>query len=151
MLAAVLAVVPAACSAPSTAAGTIESAEQRVLELVTDTAAALPLDEEPAPPERTGLVRCRRTFLGYTIGSTGAHRVEVPMLIELPEGSDARTLLDDVERSWTEQGFAIDDSDRDDDRFPKLRASVDGYEIVATAMVERAQLNLYAISPCVRA
>lgn len=146
----VVALGAAGCSTPETASGTIADAEERVLDLVTGTAAALPLDQEVERPARTGLVRCRRTVLGYAVGSTGAHRVEVPMLIALPDGTEAPALLGDVERAWTEQGFEIDDSDAVDDRFPKLRATVDGYEVVATAMAERAQLNLYAVSPCVR-
>jgi hypothetical protein len=137
-----------ACSEPDTGRDSLATGRERVSALVTDAARAIPVAVDMTPPSKTGEVTCRKRLLGYAIGTTGAHRVEVPLIVDIPEGTRAETLLPAIEEYWREQGYEVDRSDADDSRYPKLRAHVDGYEVVATAFRELPRVTFYAVSPC---
>ena len=139
-----------ACSEPDTGRDSLATGGERVTALVTDAARALPVAVDVTPPSRTGEVTCRKRFLGYAVGTTGAHRVEVPLIIDLPEGTLAETVLPAIEAYWREQGYDIDRSDADDGRYPKLRAHTDHYEVVVTAFRGLARVTFYAVSPCLK-
>ncbi len=140
----------AACSTPASGDGTLDAGRERVSALVRDTATALPATTHPSPVA-TGTAPCRRKFLGYSIGSTGRHVVEAPVLVNLDSGTDARALLDAVEARWRSHGFTVDSSGRSDARYPKITARTpDGYRITATAILYGGppRLDLYAVSQC---
>ena len=139
-----------ACSTPETGADDLATGRERVVDLVDEAASGLPpgLAATVETPTRTGDVTCRRKFLGYAVGSAGTDRAEVPLLVEVPAGTDVRSLLPDVERLWQDRGYEIDRSGLSSDRYPKVRARVDGYEVVATADVNTPRLTFYAVSPC---
>ncbi len=143
-----------ACSAPDTAAGTLTEGRSRVLALVNGAAATLPESAVFVPAQETGNVPCRRKFLGYTTGSTGAHRAEVPIVVNFEPNAvvDVNVVLDTIEQEWRDAGYAIDTSNRADQRFPKVRAvTPDGDEVVATAITgPPPQLRLYSVSECLR-
>jgi hypothetical protein len=141
------------CSEPAAGTDSLAAGKARVRDLLAGAAGALDLagvgaDLPPVPP--AGEVTCRRTFLGYAVGTTGEHRAEVPLIVALPGGTEAEPLLDTVEAHWRDEGYSVDRTERSDGRFPKVRARVDGYELVATALRDRPQFHLYAVSPCLR-
>jgi hypothetical protein len=56
-----------------------------------------------------------------------------------------------IEKYWRSRGYKIDRSGLSDRQFPKVRAHVDtGDLIVATGYVGLPEVNLYAVSPCVK-
>ncbi len=91
-----------ACSTPETGADDLATGRERVVDLVDEAASALPpgLAATVETPTQTGDVTCRRKFLGYAVGSAGTDRAEVPLLVEVPAGTDVRSLLPDVEQLW---------------------------------------------------
>ena len=139
-----------ACSTPSTGAGDLDRGRTRVVDLVEEATAALPpgLAVSVEPPTETGEVTCRKKLLGYAVGSAGTHRVEVPLLVDTPAGTNPRDALTGVEQRWRELGYDVDRSGLSSERYPKIRARVDGYEVVATADLQTPRLTFYAVSPC---
>ena len=138
----------AACSTPSTGDDTLATGKARVTELVVEAATALPGDPAFDEPTVVGEMTCRKKLFGYAIGDAGSRRVEVPLLIDLPEGTETETLLPAIADVWRGRGYHIDRSGLSSERYPKLRARVDGYEVVATAVQDRPQFALYAVSEC---
>ena len=156
VLVAGLVALTAGCSTPTTATGTLDAGRQRVAALVLDAAHALPATVSFTPPQAVGTLACRKKFAGFVIGRTGAHRAEVPLLVKVDPGT-GRHLLDVIGASWRAAGYTLDRSRIDEGDFPQLSANTpDGYHVVATALTrppaagQRAQLNLYAVSPCLR-
>src|SRR5262245_28431290 len=141
------------CSTPKTASGTLDEGKARVKQLVVDAARELPAAEPFTPPTLVGTQPCRKTAFGYVIGRTGAHRAEVPLIVKVEPGT-GRQLLDVLADAWTNAGYDLDDSRLDEPGFPQLRAHTpDGDELVATALTrssEQSQIDLYAVSPCLR-
>jgi hypothetical protein len=139
-----------ACSKPSTGPGDLASGRERVVDLVEEAAAALPpgLAVTVTPPTETGEVTCRKKLLGYAVGSAGTHRAEVPLLVDTPAGTNPRAALTAIEQRWRDQGYDIDRSGLSSERYPKIRARIDGYEVVATADLQTPRLTFYAVSPC---
>jgi hypothetical protein len=139
-----------ACSTPSTGPGDLERGRKRVVDLVDEATAALPpgLAVSVTSPTETGEATCRKKLLGYAVGSAGTHRVEVPLLVDMPAGTNPRDALTGVEQRWQQLGYDIDRSGLSSERYPKIRARVDGYEVVATADVQTPRLTFYAVSPC---
>lgn len=142
----------AGCSTPATGDGTLTEGQARTEELVADAAATLPATVEPQKPFVSGSVACRRKFLGFATGTTGARRAEAPILVPVPAGTSPRSLLDPIAALWEDEGYEIDRGGLSDERYPKIRATTsDGYEIVATAiMYGPNRLDLYAVSPCLQ-
>ena len=144
-------VTGAGCSTPRTASGSLGQGKERVVQLVLDAAHALPPTSRYEPPTRVGTQTCRKTIVGFAVGSTGAHRVEVPLLVAIPEGEAMTALLARIEAAWRAAGYRLDRSRLDESRFPQLRAHAPaGYQVVATALPASAQIDLYAVSPCLR-
>jgi hypothetical protein len=145
------------CSTPHTASGTLDQGRQRVTALVLEAAQALPATVTYAPPRAVGEQPCRKTLAGFVIGRTGAHRVEVPLLVKVPIGA-GRQVLDLIGAAWTHAGYAVNGARLGEVGFPQLRADTpDGYRVVATALTRppgpgatSQQLDLYAVSPCLR-
>jgi hypothetical protein len=124
----------AGCSTPKTAAGTLAAGKQQVVQLVLDAAHALPPTSTFTPPTEVGTQRCEKTFAGYVIGSTGAHRAQVPLIVYPPSQSSLTGLFGLLTASWDRAGYRIDDSRVHETRFPQIRAhATDGYDVVATA------------------
>jgi hypothetical protein len=156
-LAAIVAV--SGCSSPRTASGTLEDGKQRVTELVLEAAHTLPAAATFTPPKLVGTQTCRRSLAGFGAGSTGAHRAQVPLIVYPPADGPVEKLLDDVEAAWKKAGYRIDRSRMGEDRFPQVRATTDdGFQVVATAFAQppppapvvKPQIDLYAVSPCLR-
>lgn len=121
------------------------------MQLVLDAAHALPPTSRYEPPTEVGTIRCRKTIAGYAVGATGAHRAEVPLLVYTPDGESTTALLARIEAAWRAAGYRLDRSRLDESRFPQLRAHAPaGYDVVATALPASAQIDLYAVSPCLR-
>jgi hypothetical protein len=94
---------------------------------------------------------CKKRFLGYVVGDAGAHRAEVSAVVMLTGTGDGASLLAGIERSWRAHKYSIDRSGLSDRHFPKVRATVgNGDLLVATGYVGLPEINLYAVSPCVR-
>jgi hypothetical protein len=147
-----LAVLVAGCSTPATGTDTLAAGRERVLALASDAARTLPPSAHPKTPFATGTTTCRRKFLGYAVGSTGRHRAEAPILVEVDDGADLRALLNTVDRFWQSEGFTVDRAELSDERYPKIHARTpDGYALTATGITIGApRLDLYAVSQCLR-
>jgi hypothetical protein len=143
----------AGCSTPKTASGSFADGERRVKQLVLEAADKLPAVTPFSPPTKVGAQPCRKSALGFVIGRTGAHRAEVPLIVKVQPGS-GRQLLDVLGDAWTNAGYELDRSRIDETGFPQLRARTpDGDEVVATALLrseEKSQIDLYAVSACLR-
>jgi hypothetical protein len=89
--------------------------------------------------------------LGFVTGRTGAHRAEVPLIVEVRPGT-GRQLLDVIGAAWEKADYEVNRSRVDEAGFPQIRAHTpDGYEVVATAFTRSAELSkidLYAVSEC---
>lgn len=154
-LAAVVALVGllGACSTPETGRDDLATGATRVQELVDEALAGLdlPAAAEYVVPEAPGEQTCRKTFLGYAVGTTGTRRAELPVIIDVPDGTDTRSYLDRIGERWTDLGYDVSRPRTADGRYPKVQAKVgDGYRIVTTAFTDRPQLTVYAVSPCLR-
>jgi hypothetical protein len=146
-----VAVMGAGCSTPKTAPGSLAQGKERVAQLVLDAAHALPATSQYTPPTEVGTQTCRKTIVGYAFGTTGAHRVELPLLVSTAKGQSATSLLARIEAAWRAAGYRLDRSRLHDGRFPQLRAHAPGgYDVVATALPAASQIDLYAVSPCLR-
>ena len=144
-------VLGAACSTPKTAPGSLAQGKERVVQLVLEAVRALPTTSEYERPTLVGTQTCRKTIVGYAIGSTGAHRAEVPMIVSTPVGMSTTTLLARIGTLWRAAGYRLDRSRFHESRFPQLRAHAPaGYDVVATAFTAAPQIDLYAVSPCLR-
>jgi hypothetical protein len=154
-----LVVVTAGCGrGPRIAPGTLAQAKTRVIDLVNATGAVIESRVAFVPAQHADELPCKKTLLGFTVGNTGTRRAEVPIEIAVDTAAnatggttDGASLLPTIERYWRAQGYTIDRSGMSDRQFPKLRASVGADELlVATGYVGLPQLNLYAVSACVR-
>jgi len=141
------------CSTPHTAAGTLDEGRQRVTALVLEAAHALPATLKFTPPTKVGTQPCRKSVAGYVIGRTGAHRAEVPLILQVPAGT-GRHLLDVLANAWSKSGYTLNRSRLGETGFPQLRAETpDGYQVVATAFTRPSdppRVDLYAVSQCLR-
>jgi hypothetical protein len=154
--AAALAIVGCAgCSTPKTASGNLDQGKQRVDQLVLDAAHSLPATSKFHPPTEVGTQPCRRTFAGYVIGRTGAHRAEVPLIVYPPANAIASKWFPAIEAAWTKSGYQINRSRINQTRFPQISASTpDGDTVTATAFdptpfgAVTPQIDLYAVSQC---
>ena len=146
----------AGCSTPRTAAGSLDQGKQRVTQLVLEVAHALPPTVQFRPPTEVGTQSCRKTLAGYDVGSTGAHRAQVPLIVYPPKNVLAASWLPRIEAVWAKAGYRLDRSRIHETRFPQVRAvTPDGYDVVATAFAPppqgvTPQIDLYAVSQCLR-
>lgn len=141
----------AACSTPRTGRDDLATGKVRVQELLQEALDELPSSAKYELPEAPGEQTCRKTFLGYAVGTTGTRRAEIPAIVALPEGTDTRPFLDMIERVWQDRGYDVSRPRTADGRFPKVQAKVDdGYRVVMTAFADRPQVTVYAVSPCLR-
>src|SRR5262245_4992554 len=144
------AVLLAACSTPATGSDDYRSGAQRVEQLVTDAATSAATGAR-IDRALSGPVTCRRHFLGYAVAKAGSKRAESPLSIDLPENAPVRPMLERITEQWRANGFDVDESAIDDKRFPQVRARVPGgYEVAATRLLAQDQLELYAVSRCLR-
>jgi hypothetical protein len=138
----------AACSTPSTGSDDYATGSQRVVQLVADAAQSAATGARVGQP-LSGPVTCRRRFLGYAVGRAGTRKAESPLSIDLAEDAPVGPMLERIASQWRADGYDVDDSAIDDERFPKVRARVPGgYEVVATGLLAQHQLELYAVSGC---
>ncbi len=142
----------AGCSTPRTASGTLSAGRRRVEQLVADALHALPSSVQYDPPRPvSGTQPCRKSVAGYVIGTTGAHRAEAPAIVKTPAGRSAPSFLPLIEHAWRAAGYRIDTSRLGEKRFPQVKADTpDGYHLVATAFGLAPQIDLYAVSQCLR-
>jgi hypothetical protein len=153
---ALLVMLTAACGrSPRVGTGTVAQAKTRVIALVNATGAAVRSRVTFEPVRSADELPCKKTLFGYSVGSTHTRRAEVPTEVAVKPRrngpGDGASLLPTIEQYWRNQGYAIDRSGMSDRRFPKLRARVGTDELlVATGYVGLPQLNLYAVSACVR-
>jgi hypothetical protein len=141
-----------ACSTPASGTDTTAAGQARLASLLGDVIETLPASADATTPDAHGAVTCRKKFLGYAVGTTGKNKVEVPVIVRLEPGTDPVPMLDPIEQRWRDQGYTIDLRDRDDKRYPKVRARTpDGYELIATAITDQPKrLDLYGVSRCLR-
>ena len=118
---------------------------------------ALPATVRFWPPAAVGTQPCRKTVAGYVVGTTGAHRAEVPLIVRTPASRSAPSLLPVIEAAWARAGYRIDRSRIHESRFPQVRATdPQGYDVVATAFASTtnvpapSQIDLYSVSQCLR-
>jgi len=138
-----------ACSTPETAPGSLADGKERVAELVDEALAAL--DGGTYRRSVPGEQACRKTFLGYVVGTTGAHRAELPVIVDFPARVDARQFLDLLAAHWLERGYEVRRVETVDARYPKVEARAGGgYRVVMTAFATAPRLTVYAVSPCLR-
>jgi hypothetical protein len=145
-------VLGAGCAGtPRIAAGHLADAKARVLALVNATGRSVGSRLAFVPAQSADELPCKKKFLGYSVGDTGAHQAEVPISVAVTGGSDGAALLPAIEAYWRGRGYTIDRSGLSDRQFPKLRAHA-GTDalLVATGYVGLPRLNLYAVSACVR-
>jgi hypothetical protein len=136
---------------PRIATGTLAAEKARVVALVTATGRVLGPRAPDVPVQTADELSCKKRLLGYSVGDTGAHHAEVTALVSLTGPGDGASLLAGIERYWRDRKYSIDRSGMSDQRFPKVRATVGtGELLVATGYVGFPQVNLYAVSPCVR-
>lgn len=134
---------------PRVAVGTLADAKTRVIALVKETGRAIGPRAPSVPVHGADELPCKKRFLGYVVGDTGAHRAEVPVVVQLTGTGDGASLLARIERYWRSRGFTIDRSGLSDHHFPKVRAHVDtGELLVATGYVGLPEVNLYGVSAC---
>jgi hypothetical protein len=136
---------------PRIGGGTLADAKSRVIELVNATAIAIGPRAPDLAARSADELPCKKRLLGYAVGDTGAHRAEVPLPLVLTGNGDGASLLPRIERYWRSRGYAIDRSGLSDRHLPKVRAHVGtGDLLVATGYVGLPEVNLYAVSACVR-
>lgn len=141
----------ACAGTPKIADGNLTDAKTRVIALVKATGRAIGPSAADVPVRGADELPCKKRLLGYVVGDTGAHRAEVPVVVQLTGTGDGASLLPRIERYWRSRGFTIDRSGMSDNHFPKLRAYVStGELLVATGYVGLPEVNLYAVSACVR-
>ncbi len=135
---------------PRIASQNLATARARVLALVNETGTAIGAPADFVPAAGADLLPCKKKFLGYSVGDTGAHHAEVPVVVPLASGTGA-ALLPRIEAYWRAQGYTIDRSGMGDRTFPKLRAHVgNDYLLIATGYATLPEVNLYGVSACVR-
>ena len=136
---------------PSIAEGNLADAKTRVITLVRATGRAIGPRAADVPVRGADELPCKKRFLGYVVGDTGARRAEVPVVVLLTGEGDGASLLPRVESYWRSRGYTIDRSGLSDRSFPKVRARVPtGELLVATGYVGLPEVNLYGVSDCVR-
>lgn len=145
-------VLGAGCAGtPRIASGHLADAKARVVALVNATGRSVGSRLSFVPAQSADELPCKKKFLGYSVGDTGAHQAEVPVSVAVTGGSDGAALLPGIETYWRKQGYPIDRSGLSDRQFPKLRAHAgNDVLLVATGYVGLPRLNLYAVSACVR-
>ena len=140
----------AGCSTPSTGADDYRTGAARVEQLVTDAATSAATGARVDRP-LAGPVTCRRHVLGYAVAKAGTRQAESPLSIDLPGDAPVGPMLERVAAQWRANGYTVDESRLRNTRFPQVKARVpDGYEVVATGLVAQHQLELYAVSRCLR-
>ncbi len=147
----------AGCSEPGTGSDDFAAGQARVVALLNEAGAVLPpaADFEPVTIADTDRETCRDKFLGFAVGESGTRQAQVPAIVELAgTGLDPDAAIEAIAAMWAERGYAIDRSGLDDERYPKLRARVDGYLVVATSnsdtpgFDDKPRVTLYAVSEC---
>jgi hypothetical protein len=139
------------CSTPRTASGSLDSGKRRVVQLVTEAARALPPGSHWTPPTEVGAQPCHKTLAGFVVGSTGAHRAQVPLIVYTPAGVTPAALLARLDAAWRAAGYRLDRSRLHEGQYPQLRAHAPGgYDVVATAFTRNPQVDLYSVSQCRR-
>jgi hypothetical protein len=136
---------------PKIAGGSLGEAKTRVIALLKATGRAIGPRAVDVPVHGADELPCKKRFLGYVVGDTGAHRAELPVVVMLTGTGDGASLLPRIEAYWRSRGYTIDRSGLSDRHFPKVRAHVGSGELlVATGYVGLPQINLYGVSECVR-
>jgi hypothetical protein len=143
-------VLLAACTTPATGDDDYTVGSRVVAQLVHDAATSAATGASIDRPTH-GPVTCRRRVLGFAAGDAGSRKVESAESIDLPDDAPVRPMLERIANNWRSEGYDVDDAAIDDERFPKVSARVrNGYEVVATRLLAQHQLELYAVSRCLR-
>lgn len=146
-----------ACSEPHAGTDDFATGRARVVALLNEAGAVLPpaAGFEPVALTDTDRETCRDKVLGFAVGGSGTRQAQVPAIVELAgAGIDPDAAIEAIAAMWAERGYAIDRSGLDDERYPKLRARVDGYLVVATSnsdtpgFDDKPRVTLYAVSEC---
>jgi hypothetical protein len=137
-------------SSPPIATGTFAEQQQRVVELVNTTGAAIGAPAQFKAAHSANPLPCYKKVLGYTVKHLAANHAEVPVLINITGDARGPQLLPRVEHYWRSRGYAVDSSDLSDPRFPKIRAHVGDDLLVATGYAAGHEMTLYGLTPCVK-
>jgi hypothetical protein len=135
-------------TAPKIGSGTLAQAKDRVLAQV-DATTAIVGSSTGRPGTTPDTVACGERLLGYTIRHLAEQRAEVrrSFATSTPDGA---SLLPRVEQRWTALGYTIDRRGLSDHRYPKIRTHIGPDLVVVTGYVGVPQVNVYAVSPCLR-
>jgi hypothetical protein len=137
-------------SSPQVATGTFAEQQQRIVELVNATGAAIGAPAQFKAAHTANPLPCYKKMLGYTVKHLAANHAEVPVLIDITGDARGPQLLPRVEHYWRSRGYAIDSSGLSDPRFPKIRAHVGDDLLVATGYAAGHEMTLYGLTPCVK-
>jgi hypothetical protein len=137
-------------SSPQVATGTFAEQQQRIVELVNATGAAIGAPAQFKAAHTANPLPCYKKMLGYTVKHLAANHAELPIVIMITGDVDGPALLPRVERYWKSRGYVIDRSKLSDLRFPKLETHVGDDLLVATGYVGAHEINLYGVTPCVK-
>jgi hypothetical protein len=135
---------------PRITTGTFAEQQQRIVELIDATGAAIGAPAEFTAARTANPLPCYKKVLGYTVKHLAANHAEVPVLINIAGATRGPQLLPRVERYWKSRGYVIDSSGLSDPRFPKIRAHVGDDLLVATGYAAGHEMTLYGLTPCVR-
>jgi hypothetical protein len=128
----------------------------RVVELLNQTGAALPagVTFKPVSLRDTDREICHRHFLGYAVGRTGTLQPEVTAIVNMPDNVDGNAVLRDIAKAWAARHYRVDRSTVTGAEFPKVRAHVGDYTLIATnarnAPAGNNPMTLYVVGACLR-
>jgi hypothetical protein len=148
----------AGCSTPSVGHDAYPTGRERVVELLNQTGAVFPPGSGFHRVALTNTDRevCRKKFLGYSLGGQYARQPEVTQIVNLPKGTDPNSMMPLIEADWRRRGYRIDRSGLSDPKFPKLRAHVGDYTLVATSFSHTPgfssapRVTLYVVGDCMK-
>ena len=147
----------AGCSTPARGRDTYRHGRERVVQLLNEAGAALPRGTtfKAVTLADTDREICHRHFLGYAVGETGALQPEVTTFIDLSPGLDGDAVLREIGKHWEALHYRIDRSEAHASQFPKIRAHVGDYTLIATSFKNAPAFNnrmtLYVVGTCQRA
>jgi hypothetical protein len=146
-----LVIVGSGCASnPHIASGTFAQQGREVVAIVNATGNAIGAPAEFKPVTEADPLPCYKKMFGYTVKHLAANQAEIPTFFKVSGGTDGASLLPRVEKYWKSKSYAVDRSGLSDHRYPKLRTHIGADLLVVTGYTGVSQMNLYAVSPCVR-
>ena len=146
-------VLVTSCSEPHVGTDAAVDGQAKVLQLINDSGSVLPSHVELGDLDRAN---CYKKAAGFSVGKINAIAPEVRTIVDLPESVDPASLLPKLARHWKTNGFTVDMSRINDERYPQVSARDGDYKVVATSLAEAAgfagspRLTMYAVAPCLR-